>query len=337
MISLGIESTAHTIGIGIVEKKKNKFKILANESATYPDPGIHPRKAADFQSENFHEVLQSALTKAGMTLKDIDIVSFSQGPGLGPCLKISCVAARAISLKYKKPIVGVNHCVAHIEISKFFTKTKDPLVVYVSGGNTQIIIKEIIKEKTKFKNDEKKEKKGKKFYKVIGETLDISLGNLLDVFAREIGEKSAKDIERIAIGGKYIELPYTVKGIDLSYTGLLTHCIKEFKENKEKVRDICYSIQETAFSMLCEAAERALALTKKKELILCGGVAQNKRLQEMFKIMSKDWGFKFGVAPNEYNRDNGAMIAYTSLVHKKVISLKDAVPIPKYRTDKFIF
>jgi tRNA A37 threonylcarbamoyltransferase TsaD len=136
-----------------------------------------------------------------------------------------------------------------------------------------------------------------------------------------------------------IELPYTVKGIDLSYSGLLTHCIKKYKETKgnRNVKDLCYSLQETAFAMLCEVTERALALTKKKEVILCGGVAQNKRLQEMLKTMSEDWNCKFGVAPNEYNRDNGAMIAYTSLIYPNVIDLEKAVPIPKFRTDAFRF
>lgn len=318
MICLGIESTAHTLGIGIVKDKK----ILANVRATYIPKkgwGLEPRKAADHHAAEFEETLDSALKEAKIKLEDIDLIAFSQGPGIGACLRIACDAARALSVFHKKSIVGVNHCVAHIEISKLLTKTKDPLVIYVSGGNTQIIFKE------------------KERYHVTGETLDVGIGNALDVFAREIGEKNAADIERIAkFSKKYIQLPYTVKGMDLSFTGLLTECIKRTK-NGEMKEDICHSFQETAFSMLCEAAERALALTKKKEVVLCGGVAQNKRLQEMITEMAKEWKCKFGVAPNEFNADNGAMIAYVGclLGKKRAIKLNECIPIQKFRTDQF--
>ena len=313
-ICLGIESTAHTIGVGIVRDDK----VLANERKTFPESGIHPRKAADFQADVFGEILNASLKKAGIRLEDIDLVAFSQGPGLGPCLRVSCMAARMIGAKYGKPIVGVNHCVAHIEISKLYTATKDPLVVYVSGGNTQIIVKA-----------------GKRYH-VIGETLDIGLGNLLDVFAREIGEKDARDVERLAKEAeKYVMLPYTVKGMDMTFTGILTDSAKKAKSGSKP--DVCYSLQETAYAMLCEASERALALTRKKEVITCGGVAQNKRLQEMLKTMAEDWNCKFGVAPNEFNGDNGAMIAYTGILSgkKRALALEDCVPISKYRTDQF--
>lgn len=313
MLCLGIESTAHTLGIGIAKDET----VLANERKTFLEPGIHPRKAADFQADVFGEVLKSSLEKAGVGLEDIDLVAFSQGPGLGPCLRISCVAARAIGAKYNKPIVGVNHCVAHIEISKLLTGTKDPLVIYVSGGNTQIIVKI-----------------GRRYH-VIGETLDIGLGNLLDVFAREIGERDARDVERLAKAtDRYVLLPYTVKGMDLTFTGILTESIKRAKEGKEGVS---YSLQETVYAMLCEASERALALTKKKEVIVCGGVAQNKRLQSMLSTMAEDWGCKFGVAPNEFNGDNGAMIAYVGclLGRERALPLEECVPISKYRTDQF--
>lgn len=313
-ICLGIESTAHTLGVGIVKDTA----VLANERKTFPEPGIHPRKAADFQADVFGEVLKAALEKAGVGLEDIDIVAFSQGPGLGPCLRISSVAARAIGIGYGKPIVGVNHCVAHIEISKLLTGTTDPLVVYVSGGNTQIIVKI-----------------GRRYH-VIGETLDIGLGNLLDVFAREIGEKDARDVERLAKeADRYVLLPYTVKGMDMTFTGILTDSTKKAKT--EGKSNVCYSLQETAYAMLCEASERALALTKKKEVIVCGGVAQNKRLQEMLRIMAEDWGCRFGVAPNEFNGDNGAMIAYVGCLLGKgrALSLEECVPISKFRTDDF--
>jgi len=321
-ICLGIESTAHTVGVGIFDSGRKK--VLANERKTFPESGIHPRKAADFQSEEFPGVLNAALEKAQIGVKDVGLIAFSQGPGLGACLRISCVAARALSLACRKPAIGVNHCVAHIEISKFMTKTKDPLVVYVSGGNTQIIVGQ-------------KEAKGLRYH-VIGETLDTGLGNFLDVFARGIGERDARDIERLASHGRnFIPLPYTVKGMDLIFGGLLTDSIRKFNSGVNR-EDLCFSVQETAYSMLCEAAERALALTKKKELIVCGGVAQNKRLQAMLGKVADDWGCRFGVAPNEFNGDNGAMIAYVGcmLGKKRALALDEILPIQKFRTDAFL-
>ncbi|MFH1470663.1 MAG: KEOPS complex N(6)-L-threonylcarbamoyladenine synthase Kae1 [Candidatus Micrarchaeota archaeon] len=318
MIALGIESTAHTLGIGIFEGER----MLSNEKKMYVPKftGIHPRKAAEQHANEFQGLLQQAISKAGIKPSEIDLVGFAQGPGLGACLKVGVVGAKALASMLDKPILGVNHCIAHIEISKLYTKTEDQLIVYVSGGNTQIIIK------------------GKdRRYRVLGETLDIGLGNLIDVFGRDMGLERAHGgvIEKMALGGKYVELPYVVKGMDLSFTGLQTEARKQLKTHSQQ--DMCYSLQETSFSMLTEASERALALTGKKELVLCGGVAQNKRLQEMLGLMSEEHGARFGVAPNEFNADNGAMIAYTALYlyglgHRTKLS--DAKAIQKFRTDQ---
>ena len=320
MIALGIESTAHTLGIGIFQDKE----MLANERKMHVPKftGIHPRKAAEQHANEFPLLLKAAIGKAGIKASEIDLVSFAQGPGLGACLKVGVVGAKALALQLGKPILGVNHCIAHIEISKLYTETEDPLVVYVSGGNTQIIIKG---------SDRR--------YRVLGETLDIGLGNLIDVFGRDMGLERAHGgvIEKMALGGRYVELPYVVKGMDLSFTGLQTEAKKKLASHSQQ--DMCYSLQETSFSMLTEASERALALTGKKELILCGGVAQNKRLQEMLKLMSAEHGARFGVAPNEFNADNGAMIAYTALYmygkgHRMRIA--NAKAIQKFRTDQVV-
>jgi N6-L-threonylcarbamoyladenine synthase len=232
---------------------------------------------------------------------------------------VGVVAAKMLSQLLNKPIIGVNHAVAHVEVTKVLCRCRDPLVVYVSGGNTQILVLE-----------------GRK-YRVLGETLDIGLGNLLDSFGRAIGLEYAHGsvIEELASKGEYIQLPYTVKGMNLVFTGLLTEAQKLAK--KERKEDLCYSLQETAFAMLVEASERALALTKKKELILCGGVAQNGRLQGMYKEMVKKHETRFAVAKNEYNADNGAMIALTgNLMYKAGVRIKldEANAIQKYRIDE---
>jgi N6-L-threonylcarbamoyladenine synthase len=318
-IILGIESTAHTLGIGIVKDGK----IMANEKSMLFEYGIHPRKTADHHADDFEPLLRRTLEKAAVDMNEIDAVAFSQGPGIGPCLRISAIAARTFAIKYNKPVIGVNHCVAHIEISKYFTGFRDPLVLYVSGGNTQILIKE------------------KQRYHVLGETLDVGIGNMLDTFARAAGLKNAREVEEKALKGeKYIPMHYSVKGMDSSFSGILTHSQKLI--GKERIEDVCYSLQETAYAALCEITERALALTGKKEITICGGVAQNKRLQNMLQEMADDWNCRFGVAPNEFNADNGGMIAYLGyLISQKKIKQhflkpKQIIPKPKFRTDEFL-
>ena len=296
---LGIESTADDFSVGI---STFDGKILANVIDAYiPEKGgIHPREAARHHAEVADKVLEEALKEAEIKPEDISVVAFSQGPGLGPCLRTGATIARALATYLNVSLVGVNHCVAHIEIGKLKTGAVDPLTLYVSGGNTIV---------SAFDSGR---------YRVFGETLDIALGNCLDVFAREAGLSQKEDlpfgamVEKLARkGDKLIPLPYTVKGMDISLSGLLTASVNILKKGIYKLEDLCYSLQETAFSMVTEITERALAHTEKKEVLLTGGVAANKRLQLMIKSISKEHGAKFCVVPSEFAIDNGAMIAWT--------------------------
>jgi len=295
MLVMGIESSAHTLGVGIVRDGE----ILANEKISYDvgSGGMIPSKVAEFHIENVSKVIENSLKKAGISLKQIEGIGYTRGPGIGPCLQVGELAAKTIANKFAIPITQVNHGVGHIEITKHVAGLNDPLALYVSGGNSQIL---------------KLVDKPYRHYHVLGETLDIGIGNMLDSFARELKLVPAwgSSIEKEAKGGKYIEMPYTVKGMDFAFTGLLTYAKKLI--GKVSNKDLCYSLQETAFSMICEATERALLLTKSKELCVCGGVAQSTRLKEMLGKIAKEHNVKFGFAPNEFNGDNGAMIAYVA-------------------------
>jgi len=347
MLCLGIESTAHTLGIGIFSRDK----ALSNAKRVYKpmNEGIIPRKAADYHSAEFAPLLSESLSQAGVKLSDIDLFAFSQGPGIGQCLRTSCAAAKYLALKYEKPIIGVNHCAAHVEISKLCAGFSDPLVLYVSGGNTQIIVE----EKTGARAGSEKAGRGaragsgtdkggkaRKRYHVLGETLDIGVGNLFDNFGRALGLEYAHGsvLEEIAKSGKYVELPYTVKGMNLLFTGLQTAAEKKLATASKE--DVTYSVMETSFAMLTEATERGLCLTKKKEVLVCGGVACNKKLQGMLASMASEQGVKFGVAPNEFNADNGAMIAYAGIAHYsrgKRMKISECKPLPNQRIDGFNF
>ncbi len=300
MICLGIESTAHTLGIGIVDSGR----VLANAKHMYKPPlgqGIIPRNAADHHSEFFAPMLQQALAAANLPLGEIGLFAFSQGPGIGQCLRVSCAGAKYMAALHSKPLLGINHCHAHLEISRGLLGMKDPLYVYVSGANTQLIVE-----------NNRRRGKGTRFA-VLGETLDMGLGNLFDVFAREakIHPAHGGEVARLASSGHYFPLPYTVKGMNFAFAGLLTSAVRSI--GKQKTEDIACSLMENSFAEICEAAERALCLTGKREVTVCGGVAQNARFCEMLSKVCEEHGTAFGVVAPEFNADNGAMIAYTAL------------------------
>jgi len=318
LICIGIEGTAEKTGVGIVDSKGN---ILASTGKQLiPESGgIHPREAAKHHAASIVPLIKDALNEAKLDIGEIGLVAFSRGPGLGPALRTTATAARSLALSLNIPIIGVNHCIGHVEIGRLTTGAEDPVSLYVSGGNTQVIAYESER------------------YRVFGETLDIAIGNCLDQFAREIGleHPGGPKIEKCAKSGKFIKLPYAVKGMDLSFSGLLTAALRKFESGADR-EDICYSLQETAFSMLVEVTERALAHTKKNEVMLCGGVAANIRLREMVKIMSDEHYAEFFMPPVEYCGDNGAMIAWMGhLMFKNGIThnIKDTTIIQRYRTD----
>jgi len=299
---LGIESTADDFSIGI---STFEGKILANVIDAYvpPEGGIHPREAARHHAEVAGKVMREAFVKSRLKPADLSVVAFSQGPGLGPCLRTGATVARALASYLKIPLVGVNHCVAHIEIGKLRTGAKNPVTLYVSGGNTMVAAYDAGR------------------YRVFGETLDIALGNCLDVFAREVGLRQSLGmpfgavIEKLALNGKkLIPLPYAVKGMDISLSGLVTAATALVKKGGHELEDICYSLQETAFSMVTEVTERALAHTGKKELLLTGGVAANKRLQSMIRAVAEEHNVKFDAVETQFAIDNGAMISWTGVL-----------------------
>jgi N6-L-threonylcarbamoyladenine synthase/protein kinase Bud32 len=317
---LGIEGTAWNLSAAIV----NETEIIAEVTETYkPETGgIHPREAAQHHAKYAASVLKRLLAEAkekGVESSEIDGIAFSQGPGLGPCLRTVATAARMLSLSLGVPLIGVNHCIAHIEIGIWRTPAKDPVVLYVSGANSQVI---------SFMGGQ---------YRVFGETLDIGLGNALDKFARGAGlpHPGGPKIETYAKNAKkYIPLPYVVKGMDLSFSGLSTAASEALK--KASLENVCYSYQETAFAMVVEVAERALAHTGKTEVLLAGGVGANTRLREMLNDMCEARGARFYVPEKRFMGDNGTMIAYTGLLmylSGNILSLEESRVNPSFRTD----
>lgn len=319
MISLGIEGTAEKTGVGIVDDEGNILGMAGKQ--LFPEKGgIHPRIAAEHHAKWIPQLIPQAVEEAGISYNDIDLISFSQGPGLGPALRIVATSARTLALSLNKPIIGVNHCIGHVEIGKLDTGAVNPVSLYVSGGNSQVIAFE----------------SGR--YRIFGETLDIAIGNCLDHFGREtgLGHPGGPVIEKLAKSGSYVDLPYVVKGMDFSFSGLLSSALREH-EKGTSIEDICYSLQETAFAMLVEVTERALSHTQKDEVMLCGGVSANTRLREMLNTMAVEHGAKFFMPQMKLCGDNGVMIAWLGLLmHNQFgpMDIKDTGIIQRFRTDE---
>ncbi|EAN31645.1 Glycoprotease family protein [Theileria parva strain Muguga] len=342
---VGIEGSANKLGIGII---RGDGEILSNVRRTYSPPdgeGFLPRQVSKHHRENMASLLNESLEVAGITLSDLSLICYTKGPGMGSGLHVGALAAKTLHFITGKPIVGVNHCVAHVEMGRFLSGYKKPAILYVSGGNTQVL-----------SYDEKR-----KVYSVLGETLDIAIGNVLDRIARllYLPNKPAPglsiELQARKSSKNLIPLPFVVKGMDCSLSGLLTKCenlIEQFKlklmlsedsafEYEQFKVDLCFSIQEHTFAMLLEMLERAMAFTGSDEILLVGGVGCNLRLQEMANLMAQERNAKLFPMDDRYCIDNGAMIGYTGMIdylyglkEKSVLDPKEVTVSQRYRTDQ---
>ncbi|MDD4446553.1 MAG: UGMP family protein, partial [Methanothrix sp.] len=137
MIIFGLEGTAWNLSAALVDEQG----VIYEKSATYTPAkgGIHPREAAQHHAQHMAKVVGEVMAFSRQQGLLIDAVAFSQGPGLGPCLRTVATAARTLSLRLGVPLLGVNHCVAHIEVGKWQSGARDPAVIYVSGANSQVL------------------------------------------------------------------------------------------------------------------------------------------------------------------------------------------------------
>ncbi|MFB6134345.1 MAG: bifunctional N(6)-L-threonylcarbamoyladenine synthase/serine/threonine protein kinase [Halanaeroarchaeum sp.] len=285
---LGIEGTAWAASAAVYDDETDD--VFIETQAYQPDSGgIHPREAAEHMREAIPAVVETAL---GAAAGPIDAVAFSRGPGLGPCLRIVGTAARSLAQGLDVPLVGVNHMVAHLEIGRHRSGLDSPVCLNVSGANAHVL---------GYRNGR---------YRVLGETMDTGAGNAIDKFTRHVGwsHPGGPKVEAAAEDGEYVDLPYVVKGMDFSFSGIMS-AAKQAYDDGVPVEDVSRGLQETMFAMLTEVAERAMSLTGRDELVVGGGVAQNERLREMLREMTDRRGADLYVPEARFLRDNAGMIA----------------------------
>lgn len=339
---LGIEGTAWAASAAVYDSDADANGTISSdavfiESDAYePESGgIHPREAAEHMHEAIPRVVETTLEHARDLQKatddpesaegepngpPIDAVAFSRGPGLGPCLRIVGTAARALSQTLEVPLVGVNHMVAHLEIGRHTSGFDSPVCLNASGANAHLL---------SYRNGR---------YRVLGETMDTGVGNAIDKFTRHVGwnHPGGPKVEAAAEDGEYVDLPYVVKGMDFSFSGIMS-AAKQRYDDDVAVEDICYSLQENIFAMLTEVAERALSLTGSDELVLGGGVGQNARLREMLAEMCKQRGAEFHAPDPRFLRDNAGMIAVLGAKMYDAgdtLAIEDSRVNPDFRPDQ---
>ncbi|KAF5626623.1 glycoprotein endopeptidase KAE1 [Fusarium sp. NRRL 25303] len=330
-IALGCEGSANKLGIGVILHTPTETKILSNLRDTFVSPpgtGFLPKDTAAHHRAHFVRLAREALAEAKITPKDIDCICYTKGPGMGAPLNSVAVAARALSLLWDRPLVGVNHCVGHIEMGRYITGADNPVVLYVSGGNSQVIAY------------------AEQRYRIFGETLDIAVGNCLDRFARtlEISNDPAPgyNIEQLAKkGSKLLDIPYAVKGMDCSFSGILASADALAAQMKAGAdftpEDLCFSLQETVFAMLVEITERAMAHVGSSQVLIVGGVGCNERLQEMMGHMARERGGSVYATDERFCIDNGIMIAHAGLLAYETgfrTSLEESTCTQRFRTDE---
>ncbi|MFC4542887.1 bifunctional N(6)-L-threonylcarbamoyladenine synthase/serine/threonine protein kinase [Halosolutus amylolyticus] len=322
---LGIEGTAWAASAAVYDSGTDE--VFIESDAYQPESGgIHPREAAEHMHDAIPRVVETALDHARETgdrpeaESPIDVVAFSRGPGLGPCLRVVGTAARSLSQTLEVPLVGVNHMVAHLEIGRHTSGFDSPVCLNASGANAHLLA---------YRNGR---------YRVLGETMDTGVGNAIDKFTRHVGwsHPGGPKVEEAAKEGEYVDLPYVVKGMDFSFSGIMS-AAKQAYDDGVPVEDVCYSLQETVFGMLTEVSERALSLTGSDELVLGGGVGQNARLREMLREMCTQRGAEFHAPEPRFLRDNAGMIAVLGAKMYDAgdtLAIEDSCVDPDFRPDQ---
>lgn len=312
---LGLEGTAWAASAAVYDTASGDL-LLETDPYIPAHGGIDPREAADHIAASLPDVIDAVVDDPGA----IDAVAFSQGPGLGPCLRVVATAARAFAAQQSLPLIGVNHMVAHLEVGRHFAGFESPVCLNASGANAHLL---------GYHNGR---------YRILGETMDTGVGNALDKFARHVGwsHPGGPKIEAAATDGEYIELPYVVKGMDFSFSGITT-AAKDAVDDGADVADVAYSLQETIFAVLTEVSERALSVTGADELVLGGGVGKNDRLTAMLSEMTAQRDAEFFKPDPEFLGDNAGMIALLGAKMHAAgdrLSVSEATVRPEFRPDE---
>ncbi len=304
---LGLETSCDETAAAVVEDGR---RALSDVVSTQVDihrrwGGVVPELASRNHVVQVMPVLDEALSRAGVTLDDIDLISVTAGPGLVGALLVGLQVAKALSLAKGIPFVGVNHLEGHLLAIRLAEDAPEPpfLGLVVSGGHTSLY------EVREFGD-----------YRLLGSTRDDAAGEAYDKVAKILGlpYPGGPLIDQLAQQGdpNAIRFPRALPAwdvLDFSFSGLktsvLTHVRRHGMPEGQALADLCASFQEAVADSLTKKLIEAAKKSGLRKLVICGGVAANSRLRSLAQERAADRGFELFLPPKKLCTDNGAMIA----------------------------
>lgn len=301
---LAIESSCDETSMAIIRNGNEcvHLTVLTQMDTHAEFGGVVPEIASRMHTENVTMVLEETLTKANMTMDEIDAIAVTYAPGLLGSLLVGVEFAKTLSFVYKKPLIAVNHIAGHIYANNLEKQMKFPLLsLVVSGGHTDLILM-----------------KGDYEFEHIGGTLDDAIGECYDKVARVIGlgYPGGPKVEKAALEGEHtydLPIPMNDDSFNMSFSGLkssIINLVHNEKQRGNEVRnnDLARSFQDVAVDQLCRKTELAIKKYGVKNMIIAGGVSANKFLREEIKKVTDKYDVELCVPRMLYCTDNAAMI-----------------------------
>ncbi|HTF03141.1 MAG TPA: tRNA (adenosine(37)-N6)-threonylcarbamoyltransferase complex transferase subunit TsaD [Bacteroidia bacterium] len=333
-VILGIESSCDDTAAALVANGKLLANVVAGQEIHTMWGGVIPELASRAHQENIIPVVSAALKQAGKTVKDIDAIAFTQGPGLMGSLLVGSSFAKGLSHALNKPLLAVNHMQAHI-LAHFIEddspreKPSFPFVcLTVSGGHTQLVL---VNDPFTFE--------------VLGETMDDAAGEAFDKTAKILGLSypGGPLIDKHAANGNPDRFKFpeaNVPGYNYSFSGLKTSVLYFVRDHVEKdaqfvhtnMNDICASVQNSIIRHLLKKLKQVIIDRKITCIALAGGVSANSGLRKAVSALGDELNVRVCIPPFAYCTDNAAMIAMTGhfLFEKKEFSPLSTAPLPRY-------
>lgn len=302
---LAIDTSCDDTSVAVV---RNGEIVLSNIISSQIDihsrfGGVVPEVASRKHVEVINILIEEALNKAKLTIKDISAIAVTYGPGLIGSLLVGLSAAKVISYINNIPLIGVHHIAGHIYANNIVKPLKFPLIaLVVSGGHTELIY---MKDHLQFE--------------VLGQTRDDAAGEAYDKVARvlKLPYPGGPEIDKLATKGKInITLPRALldSKYDFSFSGLKSAVInvvhnKEQKNEELKKEDMATSFQDAVVDVLSKKTVQAVLDKQVQNLIIAGGVAANKGLRSRLEKEARKLGIDLIIPPLQLCTDNAAMIA----------------------------
>lgn len=307
MLTLGIESSCDETGVAIYDTQQGLLAhtLFSQISMHAPYGGVIPEIASRDHLKKLIPLVKKTLSKAKLTLKGIDGIAYTAGPGLMGALFVGAGFARSLAWSLQLPSIGVHHMEAHLLAPMLEEKKPNfPfLALLVSGGHTLLLLAKSFGE-----------------YESLGETLDDAAGEAFDKTAKLLGlpypggPHLSQLAEKTPETNYHFPRPMTDRpGLDFSFSGLKTFALNTWKNSTQDEQakiDVAHAFQEAVVDTLCIKIRRALKQTNVKHLVIAGGVSANTSLRNRLFKLAESMGVQLFFPRLDFCTDNGAMVAY---------------------------